>query len=110
VLRVDENLGKRMNVKKLHRKMTYEKNHLSSSITISIFSFLDIFGFLIRNNILCPTGTSKPFYVKDIEIEIKSTTANISFALISGDEYFNLSPLCLNFKKANQIRPMLFQQ
>lgn len=80
-----------------------QKNHLSSSITISIFSFLDIFGFLIRNNILCPTGTSKPFYVKDIEIEIKSTTANISFALISGDEYFNLSPLCLNFKKLSSI-------
>ena len=80
-----------------------QKNHFSSPITISIFSFLDIFGFLIRNNIFCPTGTSKPFYVKDIEIEIKSTTANISFALISGDEYFNLSPLCLNFKQLSSI-------
>jgi hypothetical protein len=80
-----------------------QKNHFSSPITISIFSFLDIFGFLIRNNIFCPTGTSKPFCVKDIEREIKSTTANISFALISGDEYFNLSQLCLNFNQLSSI-------
>ena len=76
-----------------------QKNHFSSPITISIFSFLDIFGFLIRNNIFCPAGTSKPFNVKDIEDEIKNTTSNISFALISGDEYFNLSLLCLNYKQ-----------
>lgn len=80
-----------------------QKNHFSAPIAISIFSFLDIFGFLIRNNIFCPAGTLNPYYDKNIEDEIKSTSANISFALISGGEYFNLSPLWINYQQLSSI-------
>jgi|LakMenEpi03Aug12_release.lakeMendotaPanAssembly.Ray.scaffolds.fasta_scaffold248903_2 hypothetical protein len=79
----------------------YETNYISVPIANSIFSFLDIFGFLIRNNIFLESnGTNNS---GKIDTEINNTSVNISYSLITGEEYFKLNQLCPDYQqlKAN---------